>query len=357
MKFTSRQIFGIFLIFIVGLLSLGAWQAFFETIVTPGAADIWRPLLWFSVLAAFFFVGAVVWRKRAYHLLGAVLLFLPGLIFIPFWQHAIFSGIAILFAVWSIAAIRRETRERLGFHFFKNARAGQFALVLALSFSISSGYFALVKDASWEELVPRFRLGEGASVLLMKALSSMYPGLETLSDENTTVDQFLGGLQEEQPTDVPAEKKAPSGEGKEESRAPLFPFPGASDFLAENGLKSGILSKESLGRELYLESGREQIAALAGRPVEGDERISDIFSLAMEHKIVALLGGGGTMKGSSSRTVAFVLSALLFLTLVPFGSLLGPVWILFGFFIFSLSLGFHWLKISRVEREQETLEE
>lgn len=349
MKFTVREIFGIFLLLIVLLLSLGAWRSFFETVLATGAGDIWQPILWFSAVSAFFFAGAVAWERKSFRFLGPMAVFLPSLIFIPSWQHAVFEGLAILSAVWSIAAIRSETHERLRFHFFKSSSAGKFALVLALSLSISSGYFALVKDASWQELVPRFRLGEGMSTLLLQTVAAVRPDLRELSDENMTVDGFLAGLKRDQ--------EDAAGEESGNMDELLSAIPGASEYVAKNGLKKPGMTGAELAGEVYLRSGREQLSALAGRPVMGDEKISAVFSSAIEQKITGLFGGGEAARRVPSQAIPFFLALLLFLTLLPLGSILGPVWILLSLFIFSLSLRFRWLKIARVEKEQEILEE
>ena len=349
MKFTSREIFGVFLVLIVGLLSLGAWQSFFVSAFSSGVGSIWKPLIWFSVLSAFFFVGAVVWSNVLLRILGSVLVFIPSLVFMHSWIHLGILSVAVLLACWSGHIIQNETVERLIFHFFRTVRTGQLALVFALSLGLSSGYFMFMRDASWEQLVPRFQFGDGATKLIFKSAAFFYPELKKAADQNVTVDEFLLSMRANQTEAAPAEPA--------KTAASFFSVPGVAEYMNENGFSGEVLSDEELAQKMFVLTGHEQMASLIGRPVMGDERIADIFSLAIQKKVTLFLKGGEAMKQAPPKAVPFLLTVLLFLTLLSLGSVLGPLWILAGLFVFSVSLMARWVKIVRLPREQETLEE
>ncbi len=133
--------------------------------------------------------------------------------------------------------------------------------------------------------------------------------------------------------------------------------PGVEKYLKENGLVLEGMAEVSSAEELYLRSGREQFSALVGRPVSGDEKITDIFSLAIQRKMITYLSGGETTRHSSSEAVPFILSVLLFLTLLPLGGLVGIVCRVLGYFVFRLALKRQWLVMVRIPGERQALGE
>lgn len=354
MKFTAREIFGIFLVLIVGLLALAAWQAFFTVMANPGLADIWRPTLWFSLLAMFFFLGAAVWTDAFLRIAGAALVFAPGFLFMQSWEYVAAGGAAAVFAFWSTMDIVQDFRERLRFRFFKSVRAGAFFFVVGLSLALSSGYYVFLQDASWEELVPRFRIGEEMTKIIFKAAGTLNPSFALLAEGDATVDEFLLSLEESRRAEPPT---LPSAAGTQENVRDISGISlEAMRYLKEQGIDFPLAEyQESVAQELFLRSGREQIAELAGRPVRGDEKISDILSLALQYKLIAFLRGGDTTEHVPSQAVPFFLSLLLFFTLLSLLSLLGLLCILGAQLLFILSLRIGWLKLGKITVEQERL--
>lgn len=344
MRLTKRDIVGIFLLFFVGLLALGAWRAFFMVMVTPGVSDIWQPMLWFALLAVFFFLGTVVWRTPAFQGAGSVLLFIPGFFFIVAWEYVVVSVIAMGLVFWSATDITHEFKERLHFRFFRSIRAGQFFFVAGLALSLSGGYYVFLKQASWEELVPRFRVGEEMTAVIFKAASVINPSFSTLSNGDTTVDEFLLGLERSKSEETLLL----------ESKRTVSVTSSPMDI---GGTVAGNVSGQQLADEMFLRSGREQIAGLAGRPVEGNEKISDILSIALQRKLIGFLGEQKTTEHIPSQAVPFFLALLLFFTLLPVISILGLLCILMAELLFVLSLRIGWLALESISVEQKRLVE
>lgn len=356
MKFTRRKILGIFLILVIGLLSLRSWQAFFTAMVTPGISDIWQPIAWFSALVVFFFLGTIAWSHMILRITGAALIFLPGLLFIRSWEHIAAGIVSTLFIFWSSVSIARETKERVRFRFFKSARVGQFFFVLGLSLSISGGYYVFLKNASWEELVPRFRIGEGMTEIIFNVAGTVNPSFAKLAEGETTVDEFLLSF---------GQNKLEAGtidqgifEQMMNERPDVSAFPEMSRSL--QGKDIGLFpvaDQREIAEQLFLRSGREQVAALVGRPVAGDEKISDILSQALQNKLIVLLSGGKAAERIPSQAVPFFLSLLIFLTILSLVTLVAPVCILGAELLFLLAVWLKWLKIDTFVVEQEKLEE
>ena len=341
---TSREIFGAIVALVVGLCSIGAWGSFSSAIVHPDSRNTVASLIWFSLLGIWFLLGAVVWRKRSLQVVGSTVMLVPTLLYTQTWYHVCFAIGAGVILFMSSRSVQGEVEDRVRFNFFRNVRAGSFMFIFGLSMVFSSAYFSSIRNSSWEELVPRFRLGEGTAAAVFKTVAYFYPEWRNLSEEGMTVDGFLLGLKEDE--SIPENAALP----KDETTLLVL-----STYLKQNGLDASVVGDEQFMRETYLRSGREQISELAERPVQGDEKIAEVFSGAMQHKIIAILSGEQASRHLSPTIVPFILAILLFFTLLTIGSAITFVWISFSFALFRLALVFGWLKLERIPREQETL--
>ncbi len=345
-RFTSREIFGGSVTLFVGIAALFAWRVFFDMIDQPDLSNIFGALFWFSFLGALFFLGAVVWNTRRLQGIGTILVFLPSLIFILTWYHIGLVFLSILIVFSSVSSIHDEMRDRIQFRFFRVVRSGSFSIIFGLSLALSSAYFASIERESWEELVPRFSIGEGAANIVFKTVAYFYPTWKNLDDEGMTVDAFLLSLpQKEAGSGMPI---MTGSNGSEIS-------PELAEYLRREMVVQETNMGESFSQDLILLAGREQIAMLVGRPVAGDEKIADVFSTVIQNKIVTVLNSDQTTNHVSPQIVPVVLAVLFFLTLIPVGSVLGIVWLLFGLLLFRGAIWMGWLRLERVPREQEIL--
>lgn len=336
MHFTKREILGIFLVLAVALLALGMWGSFSVSALGGTGYASLRTLIWASALAAVFFVGAVVWNNVPLRTAGAFAVFLPGPLFIPTLYHAAFCLIAAGAAWWGIRDVQHETEDHLRFRFFRNARSGQFAFVFSVALAISSGFFSIQQGATWESLIDRFEISEGTSSVIMSAAGFVYPELRGSSDGPMTVDQFLLSMQEGDGNASFVQKITASG---------IASLPST---LMESFADSS--------RTAFLAAGHEQLAKLAGRPVSGDERIADVFAATLKGRIITALAGVSPAEHAMPRFVPFLLSVVLFLTLLPVGSLFGLIWITAAWILFSFFTMAGWVRIGVETREQEVLE-
>jgi hypothetical protein len=171
----------------------------------------------------------------------------------------------------------------------------------------------------------------------MKTAGLVYPELRGSGDGPMTVDRFLLGMQDNQEQTSFMESITASG---------ITSLP--------NALLESITNNS---QAVYLRSGREQLSRLAGRTVHGDEKIDDVFATVLKGRIVSALSGIAPAEHEMPRFVPFILSVLLFLTILPFGSSIGVVWVLVAWMVFSLFLMVGWLRIEAETRQQEVLAE
>ena len=335
MHFTKREIVGMCLVLVVALLSFGMWGSFSVSAISGAGYASLRTLLWASALSAVFFAGAVVWSHPFLRIAGAVAVFLPGPIFILAWYHVAFCIVAAGIAWWGISSIRHETEDHLRCRFFRNARSGQTLFVFSMALAFSSGFFTLQQDATWEGLIERFQISEGTSSVITGVTSLIYPELRGSSDKALTVDQFLLNMQQE------------------DGNSSFMRSMTASSIASLPTVLADSFAESS--RAAFLAAGHEQLAKLAGRSVRGDEPIADVFAATLKGRIVTALVEVAPTEHTLPRFVPFLLSVLLFLTLLPVGSLFGIVWIIAAWMLFSVFSMAGWVRIETATREQEIL--
>lgn len=348
-RFTQREIFGICIVLLVGLLALGFWRAFFDTSLRPDVHNTLSVLLWFLFLGMGFFLGTVVWQHWGEQSIGSILILLPSLLFVQVWYHGAFLILASLLIFSATRSVQREITDRVRFHFIRSARVGSFLFVFGLSLVLGSAYFSSIRAESWEALVPRFSVGEGTASLLIKTVAYLYPQWKDLADEGMTVDGFLRSLKK---NDGLADQPLPESVQRQLGGAAASQA--LSQYLKQSTSRSNG-DAVSPSEELALEAGREQIALLVGRPVRGSEKITDVFSLAIQHKIIAALSGEQASQHFSPTIVPVILSLLLFFTLLPVGSGVAFVSIGGSLLLFRIALVLHWLRLEREMREQDIL--
>ena len=217
--------------------------------------------------------------------------------------------------------------------------------------TISIAYFTLIRQASWEELVPKLRLGESTTTVLLRTLATWQPELATVKSEGLTVDEYLMSLTEEQAS-LP---------GDQQSEDQLLSFevsliPGIEESLRDAGLTMEDVRNSPQARTFYLESGHRHFTWLVGGEVRGNEPINAVMSQVIQRKIIRTLDGTGQASTLSPDTVPTAIAVVLFLALIPLGTLLGYVWLSLGYLFFLLLLRTNQLEIREHLDEVEELE-
>lgn len=333
------------------VFSLFGWYSLFHGTFTGYGNLTLSLLLGFSFACIFFFLGALLWHERYERILGATLPFLPVIFFAQ--ELVIVSAVlvAIMLTYLAIHLIRKEKSERIRFQYFRVGQAGQVYFVTALALTISVAYFTLIRQASWEELVPKLRLGESTTTILLRTLSTWQPELANVKSEQLTVDEYLMSLTEEPNPALENKKKNDQLLSLEVSL-----IPGIEERLGEAGLTMMDVRNSPQAKALYLESGHRHFTWLVGGEVRGDEPINAVMSQVIQRKIISALDGTGQASTLSPDTVPTAIAVVVFLALIPLGTVLGYVWLLLGYLFFLLLLRTHQLEIREHLDEVEELE-
>jgi len=176
----------------------------------------------------------------------------------------------------------------------------------------------------WEELAPRFQVSEELTGTVFRAVGAINTNFAALAEEDVTVDKFLLDIERVQ---------------------------------GEASLPVAITAQKQMEQELFLRSGREQIETLFGQPVTGDEKMSAVFSSALQRKISSLFSGSDVTRRFSFQAVPLFLATLVFFTLLPLFSLVSFLCVAAAYLIFRFALLVGWLAIDIIDAKQEKLVE
>jgi hypothetical protein len=333
------------------VFSLFGWYSLFHGTFSGYGNLTLSLLLGFSFACIFFFLGALLWHERYERILGATLPFLPVIFFAQELVIVLAVMGAILLTYLAIHLIRKEKSERIRFQYFRVGQAGQVYIVTALALTISVAYFTLIRQASWEELVPKLRLGESTTTVLLRTLSTWQPALASVKSEELTVDEYLMSLTEEPATPEQSKRNDDQLLSLEVSLVP-----GIEENLRAAGLTLADVRNSPQAERVYLESGHRHFTWLVGGEVRGDEPINAVMSQVIQRKIIRTLDGTDQASRLSSDTVPTAIAVVLFLALIPLGTVLGYLWLSVGYLFFLLLLRTNQLEIREHLDEVEELE-
>lgn len=316
------------LIFLTLLTAFLSWQSVDRAINIPEASNWGVPILIFSLLFVLFYLDVILIRRffilQIMFLASLILSFVFSFSFV----HLVILVVAYLLILWSLMKIKRDLHLNVKVSLWKSIGAGSLPMLFAVSIMISSQYYSEVKDLSSTRLIPKFNFSEMTGGATSKILSAVNPDFKKLDQEGLTVDQFILETQKDQVSmDVP------------------------------EGLSGAMAERLAIEEEkILLREGRKKFSEIAGTPLTGQEKISDVFSGIINQRIDQYLGSrmSDSEKGSP---LPFILAVALFLTVLPLGSLLSTVWIIVVELIIWIFKKTDLIRIAKVPVEMEVIEQ
>ena len=316
------------LIFMTLLMAFFSWQSVERAINVPEASNWGVPIPSFSLLFVLFYLDVILIRR--FFILQSMFLaaLATSFIFSFSFGHLVIAILAYLLILWSLMKIKRDLHLNVKVSLWKSIGAGSLLMLFAISVMISSQYYAEVKDLSSARLIPKFNFGEVTGGATSKILSSVNPDFKKLDQEGLTVDQFILETQKDQmPMDLP------------------------------EGLSGAMAEKLAMEEEkILLQEGRKKFSEIAGAPLTGQEKISDVFSGIINQRIDQYLGSKMSDPEEKSP-LPFILAIALFLTVLPLGSLLSTVWIIVVEIIVWIFKKTDLIRIAKVPVEMEVIEQ
>ncbi|MFA6973752.1 MAG: hypothetical protein WC238_03395 [Parcubacteria group bacterium] len=346
------------------ILALGssffAWQSVDAAINVAEASNWLMPTLWFSALFIVLALSIVLIKEASLVFLEAFLVLALSLIFAPSFWHGLVILFSFLLLLLAIGRIRNDLHLNIRISLWKTIRTGSTVIVVVLGLVITSQYYFSVKDAPLGKIIPKFKMEGLSSSLTSKIISALNPDFKNLDDKNLTVDQLILETQKKQLEQADGGQIVPDAQINaliDQQLGENIPVQQREALKAQYLQKVKDQQSKMLGenQDLILEQARKQLADMVGVEITGQEKVSDLFSEVINSKInnyiVPNLSGD-----KNFPILPIIMTFILFLTVVPLGSFLSPLWILIVSLIFRLLVAAEVVKIKKVMTEVEVLE-
>lgn len=318
MQWTSRKKFAVGHIVLLGIFSVFFWRYLEEVLMFPEIISLIMIALSISGIFVWILLGFILWQEWQMKVGGIFVLVAP-LVFQE-WDVWVLLVSSVAGGLFFLAArlVQREAEDRLRFSPPRILAVAKSISICAFSLLLSSVYFTSIQTVSWEDIVPRFRFGNESIQTLLRWGGIVQPEMAVLGEENWTVDAYLRSISQVEllKTDVPNQ---------------VSEFPRQFDSLPIQGMSAEFsrdtsISAQSVAEEYTMMTGRKQLSELAGRPVDGEERLSDLFAEILQNKLFAIFEGSRVREHVSDRMLPVLMATLFFLTVWPIGILLFSLW-------------------------------
>jgi len=337
------------------LTALFAWFSVKNAIMVPDSSTWAVPMIFFSVYAILLCLDALLFKEvllLELILIGSLML---SLIFAFSWLQLVVVVIGSYFMFLSSRDIREDMELNIKISLRKSLQVGKAYLIIALSLVITMQYFVVMKSFDGEKKVPHFDVSYITKKIAIPFASKINPQFAALKDESLTVDQFIlqaqnsfftsqgMSIEDEQildeniPTNIPATQRE---EIKKQAKDNY------------SGAQSNLLKKN---QELILVSGRKKLSEQVGITLNGNEKISDVFTNIISGKIDDYFNP--KISGDKNSSIFLIILAfVLFLTIYPLGSILSVLWFLIVSLIMHIFLRLKVLQIKTITVSKESLE-
>jgi len=345
-----RILKGFFSFFSV-VFSYLSWWSIQEAVHNPYASDLLAPFLFISLTFVFLGVLFVIVKEKK-SLIGLVtVVLLQSAWFAPTVWHIGLLVVALMLTVGGMLRIQSELQERLKIHIIYSLRRGFSPIILAFSLVLCSVYFVQISSLPTESLVPNIQFGKRTENFVYRFLGNISPQLQPLQKRELTVDDFIASLTEKQ---IEQQAQGVQNDLVDEilqRRGLLDTQRQEIDQVIEIHADAAI----EIEKERALESGRKQLSELAGIPLRGSERITDIFTLIVNNKVRAFTSEQ-VRSQVGVAAVPLAITALLFITIMPIASVVKYVWFMFSGAIVRMCMRFGWIKVHKISKISEVLE-
>lgn len=341
--------------FLMLVFAFLAWQSVQSAVIIPDSSTWAVPMMLFSAYIILIYLSVLLSQNNL--LLKLVLLgsLSPSLFFAFDWLQFVAILLSGAFLLLASRRVREDMDFNLKISIWKSLRAGKSYLLISIAFLISMQYFLTLNNFDGEKKVPRFDASFITKKIAIPFLSSVNPQFEVLKDQELTVDQFI--LQSQKDF-VQNGELSPENEQLLDAQLPANLTLAQKEALKKQAIENFLGAEAQMSQknqDLILQNGRKQFADLAGIPIVGNEKISEIFSGLVSNKINSYFNTDAT--GSEKSSIfSIILAAVLFLTIYPIGSIISIAWFLIIKFIMFVLFKAKMLSVKIETVSKEVLE-
>jgi hypothetical protein len=344
---------------ILSVLTLGvaffAWLSVRSAIIVPESSTWEVPMFLFSVYFVLICLDIILIRDLLLLelvLIGSLLL---SLVFAFAWLQLIAALVSAYLLFLASRKIRRDMELNIKVSTWKSLQTGKTFLLVSIGLLITMQYFLTIRSFDGEKKVPNFDASFITKKIAIPFISSINPQFKALKDETLTVDQFI--LQT-QATNKSEEGFSSVEEEMLNAQLPANLTPSQIEII-KNQVKKNFANSQSeitqKNQELVLLIGRKQFSDMIGRSVDGNEKISEVFTGLINNKINEYFN---PKMGGAERNSVFpiILALVLLLTIYPVGLVLFILVFLMVFIIIEALIKLEVLNIATIPVLKEVLE-
>lgn len=338
-----------------------AWKSVGDLIMGESSYGWSLPIVLFSIGVSLLLLLSFVISNPMFFFLSALASVAMGLFVFHGASSAAYIVLSALLIWYGTLRIQKDLPKNIHVDIRKSIRQGSSYVIFGLSLAIACTYYFAILNMNFADLMKQFEIRKSSERMVNQAMGILNPDFKQMDETNVTVDEFLIAIQKSQETAdqvSPETKPAPMTDEELLRIAKVQPTdPKAPAILAEikKQMNARDASTAEAQQKLLLDQSRKQFATIVGQPLTGQEAIADIFSDVIEKSIWSHVQATPDQNTSSS-TLAFVLSVILFITLVSIGSLLKILWIFFVKICFHGLVRTELVRVKKVSIEQEVIE-
>ena len=313
-----------------------SWRAVDRAIFVEGAGDFWVPLFFVSVfVVAIDLVIVLIGKKRYFGIIVFGSLF-PSLFFSSTLGHLATVVVAATIIFVAGRNIKTDIDDRVKIRLMKSFHQGAFMVMVGIVMVISSQYYFSIKKLDSGSIVPNISDGGVASTAIDFLLPLISPEFRQTKSDGISVDEFLGGIYEKAIGNDDAEVKNITGNEMDGIRKEQM----EGLIEAELGRELTVDEKEQVAiwgteesfdislrapeiKEDFMREWKRELSRSIGIEVVGNENVADIFVAVMNSRMDKLTSSN---MSESQGALPAVFALMLFLTLIPVGSLMSRVW-------------------------------
>lgn len=338
---------------LVLLLGFLFWLSVHRAAMVPDSSIWLIPIIIFSFYMIFLCLAAVlVGRIIEVEIVAAISLFSSLIFAYSLWHFSITAFCAVL-VLSGIRNIHKDLELNVKVDLWKSLGTAKSRIILALAIMVSSQYLFMVKGSEMESAMIKLDLKPITSEVIGPVMGFVNPNFKKIQEDGITVDQFIIESQK-QNTELFAENEE---DLIDEEVLRDLPEKQREEFKQEI-LKQITQQAEQMREEnlaVILESGREELSQMVGRKVAGDENITDVFAGFVDERIDNFFQPQIEGDGSHSSLFVYIMTVLLFLTILPLGSIIMIFCFVIAVLAFKLLLRFGIVSIEKMQVEREVI--
>jgi len=339
---TRTQITSAFFVAFSVVFSFLFWFSV-EKIVTTLETEAWsQPVVFFSAFFISWSLGIILAKDNGWLRLASLLPLITGICFVLNWKHLVMIVLAGLLTWLAIIYIKKEIDSRTSISIWNSLRVGRRFFIIAIALIVASHYYFNHSQLSETGDAPKIKLGQQQAWLATKIISAIDPDLKASEMDDLTIDDFI-----KRKVDIESQSQALQIEEQIRNEGDI-----------PNGLWDGLtggINIEELEEEIILQENRKGISEIAGKEVEGNEKMIDVVSDIINSKINEIFSSKKGFNGPTGLLIPWLLTLVLFLTVASFGVFVSPLLIFIVWVLFKILIGFKLVTIEKKETMMEII--